>query len=407
MVDFAAIRAHRGSQNNGFEELVVQLVRRRPPIGRKAFRRIEGAGGDAGVEAMWLMNDGSAIGIQAKFFLRVRDIDWTQIDESVTATLKSRREVTVYRIALACDLTDKGGTKGQGKTGWAAWDVRVKRWEAEALALGRSVSFEPITASDLVDWLGQPSAAGLAGYWFGTDVLAPPWFAEQVRVASADLGERYTPEQHVVVAASLAFDGIARTATLRSRLLQAVEATWKHSVAARAAGLSDHVKEAAERAEQALKRVHTIADAMGSGGQRIGSAMTGRHRIMVASARAWSHLDASRPEGVRLRFPTPELIRLMGLKAPSPRSPHAARNSAGRNVIVHEGDEEGSFSVSVLRESFERLLREQELGCLWFVFGERSAWPTGGHDQSTRRWFGSLIRLDGDKTRRLDWETPW
>lgn len=261
MVDFNSIRPHRGSQNNGFEELVVQLARRHPPLDAKEFRRIEGAGGDAGVEALWLKNDGSALGIQAKYFLRVRDIDWEQIDESVAATLKHRPEVNVYQVAIACDLTDKGGAKGQGRTGWVAWDERVKRWESAALALGRKVSFEPITASNLIDWLGQPNAAGLARYWFGSDVLSLPWFASHVRIASADLGERYTPDHHVVVAASLAFDGLARTRTLRTRLLRAVEATWKHRVLPSVA-LEDGVREEAEWVDRALKRVHVIADAV-------------------------------------------------------------------------------------------------------------------------------------------------
>jgi hypothetical protein len=183
--------------------------------------------------------------------------------QSVAATLKHRADVNVYRIAIACDLTDKGGVKGQGKTGWSAWDERVKRWEAEALALGRKVLFEPITASDLIDWLGQPSAAGLARYWFGKDVLSPLWFAQQIRVASADLGERYTPDQHVDVAASLAFEGLARTASLRTRLLRAVEATWKHRIEFLSATPVDEVWEAAARANDALKRVHAIADAIG------------------------------------------------------------------------------------------------------------------------------------------------
>jgi hypothetical protein len=262
MIDFAAIRPHRNSQNNGFEELVVQLARRYPPLGAKSFRRIEGAGGDAGVEALWLMHDGSAIGLQAKYFLRVRDIDWTQIDKSVTATLENRPEVNVYRIAIACDLTDKGGAKGQGRTGWAAWNDRAKRWEAEARALGRTVTFEPITVSNLVDWLAQPNAAGLARYWFGVDVLGLQWFADQVRIASADLGERYTPDQHVVVAASLAFDGIARTASLRSRFHETVQATWKRNVAVRSEDISNDVREAAENAGHALKQVHALADAV-------------------------------------------------------------------------------------------------------------------------------------------------
>ena len=107
MVDFAFIRTHRGSQNNGFEELVVQLARRRPPSGAKEFRRIEGAGGDAGVEALWLLNDGSEIGIQTKYFLRVRDIDWAQVDKSVKTTLQP--VLKVMRRAVAFGLDERGG----------------------------------------------------------------------------------------------------------------------------------------------------------------------------------------------------------------------------------------------------------------------------------------------------------
>src|ERR1700730_8678441 len=97
MVDFASIRAYRGSQHTGFEELVVQLAHRRPPIGAREFRRVEGAGGDAGVEALWLLHDGSEIGIQAKYFLRVRDIDWAQIDK------RAPMPGGGYELALACD----------------------------------------------------------------------------------------------------------------------------------------------------------------------------------------------------------------------------------------------------------------------------------------------------------------
>ncbi len=260
MVDFATIRSHRGSQNNAFEELVVQLARRRPPQGAKSFRRIEGSWWRCRSRGPLAKADGSAVGIQAKYFLRVRDIDWTQINESVATTLKERPEVRIYNIALACDLTDKGGAKGRGKSGWAAWDDHVKHWTDQALHLGRTISFEPVTASDIVDWLGQPNAAGLARYWFNKDILTLPWFSERVRIASADLGERYTPSHHVTVNASLAFDGAARTATLRSRLLKSVEATWKHRAVRESTAVSDEVQEAAGKASLALKAVHRLVD---------------------------------------------------------------------------------------------------------------------------------------------------
>ena len=258
MIDFASIRAHRGSQHTGFEELVVQLARRRAPIGAKEFRRIEGAGGDAGAEALWLLHDGSETAIQAKYFLRARDIDWAQIDKSVETTLKKRPNVAVYRIAFACDLTDKGGSNGQGRTGWKSWNAHAGRWRQKAKVLGRSIEFEPITASDLVDWIIQPSAVGLARYWFGTEVLSSDWFSRQVRVASADLGEKYTPQQHVVVTASLAFDGLARSQAVRSRIREAVKATWKFSVVEKYPGCSQAVHGASTKAADILARVHSI-----------------------------------------------------------------------------------------------------------------------------------------------------
>jgi hypothetical protein len=258
MIDFTNIRPHRGSQNLAFEELVVQLARRRPPTEAKQFRRIEGAGGDAGAEALWILHDGSEIGLQAKYFLRVRDIDWSQIDKSVKTTLAKRPNVRVYRIAFACDLTDKGGAKGQGKSGWTTWQAYEARWQAKAKALGRSINFEPITASNLIDWIAQPSAAGLARYWFGTDFLSLEWFAQQVHIASADLGERYTPKQHVRVTASLVFDGLARSPAVRARVHEALRAVRKHNIPARDATFSDAVQKASKTSADALTRVYSI-----------------------------------------------------------------------------------------------------------------------------------------------------
>jgi hypothetical protein len=97
----------------------------------------------------------------------------------------------------------------------------------------------------------------------------------------------------------------------------------------------------------------------------------------------------------------------MGLEPPSPHSPDEAKDSSGRTVIIHRGDDSGSHAVLVRRDDFERFLLHRNLGCLWFVSGERSAWPNGNHDGSTRRWFGSLVQFDGSKTNRFDWETPW
>ena len=79
-INFENIRPYDGHKWKGFEELVCQLARRERP----GLRRVEGAGGDAGVEAYWLGADGSKIGFQAKYFTKAANIDWRQVDRSVS-----------------------------------------------------------------------------------------------------------------------------------------------------------------------------------------------------------------------------------------------------------------------------------------------------------------------------------
>jgi hypothetical protein len=69
-MDYRRIRGMDSGQRLAFEELVCQLARREPPAADAEFRRIEGAGGDGGIEAYWLLSDGSEIGYQAKYYLK-------------------------------------------------------------------------------------------------------------------------------------------------------------------------------------------------------------------------------------------------------------------------------------------------------------------------------------------------
>ena len=64
-MDYRRIRGMDSGQRLAFEELVCQLARREPPAADAEFRRIEGAGGDGGIEAYWLLSDGSEGGYQA------------------------------------------------------------------------------------------------------------------------------------------------------------------------------------------------------------------------------------------------------------------------------------------------------------------------------------------------------
>ena len=211
-IDFRNIRPLNGDRRKGFEELVCQLARREKNRGAREFHRVEGAGGDAGVEAYWIFEDGSKHGYQAKYFLATKEIDWSQIDKSVKTALEQNPELTKYTIAIACDLTDRSGKLGKGKTGWEHWEGHKSKWKQWANSKGVPLDFIPWTKSVIIDRLAANTAnRGLILFWFNANIFDKTWFRSFFEHAKADLGERYQPEDHVEVWLARAFDGLARS----------------------------------------------------------------------------------------------------------------------------------------------------------------------------------------------------
>lgn len=93
MRDFSKIHPFAHGQRMSFEELVCQLARHESFPDGSIYKRVEGAGGDGGVEAYWTKPNGKKTGYQAKYFLRSGDIDWEQIDKSVTQAIAIHPEL--------------------------------------------------------------------------------------------------------------------------------------------------------------------------------------------------------------------------------------------------------------------------------------------------------------------------
>ena len=219
-IDFTKIRGDMPEgQRGAFEELVCQLARSRAPD-PKAFRRIEGAGGDAGVECVHHTSRGGIVGYQAKYYTRVREIDWKAIDGSMNAALTTYPQLVTYVIAIACDFTGlrrvKGGMISDGT--WGEWDRHVAKWQTEASNEGRSVEFVPWTAHELRSLLLGNELAGLRAYWFGETEFSHDWFRTQVELAVAALDERYNPNDHVEVTLEFLFEFIIRHPKAREYL---------------------------------------------------------------------------------------------------------------------------------------------------------------------------------------------
>lgn len=216
-MDYRRIRGMDSGQRLAFEELVCQLARREPPAADAEFRRIEGAGGDGGIEAYWLLSDGSEVGYQAKYYTKSADINWANIDDSVRRALETHPGLSRYIVALPCDLTDKTGKQGGGNTGWERWHSRKETW-GKLVAPGKHVDFIAWTASEITDRLTHPNAEGLRRYWFGDVEFSPKWFSDHIDLAVKSLDERYHPEDHVEVGIERIFKVILRDDSIVSEI---------------------------------------------------------------------------------------------------------------------------------------------------------------------------------------------
>lgn len=223
MLDFETIIAEKSGQRDTFEQLVCQILRRIPPHAEAVYRRIHGAGGDGGVEAVWVLPDKSEQGVQAKFYTKASRIDWSAIDKSVAAALKTHPALTKLYIAIACPFTGATGRKtssgSPAQNAWDRWTERQAKWTAKAAAMGRTVTFEAWTTSDLEELLMDPKCVGLKEYWFGEIGLSPDWLKAHAARTMAALDDRYHPEDHVDVDVRRVFDGLLRTDRFREKAL--------------------------------------------------------------------------------------------------------------------------------------------------------------------------------------------
>ena len=185
------------------------------------YKRVDGAGGDGGVEAYWTKPNGKKTGYQAKFFLRSGDINWAQIDGSVTQALKTHPELERYIVALPCDLTSRTGRKGYGKTGWEHWDSWVEKWKAHAYSVGvKDIEFRLWTNSDLISRLAPNDTEGLRDFFFGEVHFDIQWFQNKLEESLKDLGERFHPEDHVDLRIERLFAIVARAPIFRDELAE-------------------------------------------------------------------------------------------------------------------------------------------------------------------------------------------
>jgi len=190
-IKFSEIRTLEGKQDKGFEELCVQLLPML--VGERFLRidRIEGRGGDGGVEAIALTASGQHVGLQSKFFSKLDATQWRQVDDSVKTAIDKHPELTRYVVCVPLDRTP-----GQLKK----WTALVASWRA----LNSALLVEWFGYSELLGYLLKPEASHLLTYWFSCPQFSLEWVSRQTEIAIGQLHDRYTPKLHQNTSAEVA-----------------------------------------------------------------------------------------------------------------------------------------------------------------------------------------------------------
>lgn len=227
-LDFHRLRAHRGSQAFGFEELLRQSLILDPPAGCQRLEH-KGAGADGGVEVLAHMADGSAVGYQSKYFIETfAAAQIAQIRESFRQALTAYPQMTRYVVAIPRNLSGSPGRQSMRRR----WDEFAAAAVDEAIAVGRTLDIELWDASALTARLlrNDPRHAGLRLFFFDDLVLTENWHRDRFAATRAELADRYLPDDHVDVEAQSLLDLISRNGNFTGRVKR-LQAAWRETSA--------------------------------------------------------------------------------------------------------------------------------------------------------------------------------
>ena len=212
ILDWNGIRALDGRQDKGFEELCAQLARAERPSGSEFVRK---GTPDAGVECYAILSDDSEWAWQSKYFNRLGDSQWSQIDESVKTALAKHPKLVRYFVCVPLDRPD-ARREGQ-KSAKERWDERVAKWSEWAAELNMSVKFIYWGSHELLEFLAQSRHVGRVQFWFDVQGFDTPWFRVRLDEALGTAGPRYTPEHRVELPIAQKFEAFGRTSRFFDR----------------------------------------------------------------------------------------------------------------------------------------------------------------------------------------------
>jgi|GEM_PF-3593583 len=200
-MEIARLNNYNSSLDEAFEALSVQLFQRylyrtfSDQVGY--FSVVNGAGGDGGVEAYAVLNDGQIVGVQAKYFLSsLTKNQLKQIEHSIRTAKEVRNDLKRYIVCLPRKkFSEKKGRNGEL--------IKVSE-ERKVLSLAAKIKTELADLEiefwfedRLVTELGEAGNDGIKRFWFEKEEIAMDTLKTRFDLAKAGwLNERYVPDLH-------------------------------------------------------------------------------------------------------------------------------------------------------------------------------------------------------------------
>lgn len=198
-MDWKNFNTHDESPNDAFETMCNLLfnkwVYRKYNTKIMHFMYVNGDGGDGGVEAYCMLENGDYIGVQAKWFIeRMNASQFTQIQNSLDTAISIRPSLKKYIVCVPRDFTSKKRVRG----GNIAANTEDDLWQDFI-----SKNKDEYPSVDIILWdkttiqsrLNEAECEGIYKYWFDKSVVLESEIMNSYNKAISGWGQtRYIPD---------------------------------------------------------------------------------------------------------------------------------------------------------------------------------------------------------------------
>lgn len=200
-MDWTRFNSHGESDNRAFEIMCNLLFEAwckqtyKERIVRFSF--VNGAGGDGGVEAYCLLDNGNIVGVQSKWFpKKIENAQIQQIESSIETAKSVRPKLSAYVLCIPRDLGSKKNVKG----GKVAQNTEADKWAAlvdKYKGLYSDLEIFLWDETRLQEKLLQPETQGAYKYWFENTVIFDQQFdLAYYKAINGWANHKYLPEIH-------------------------------------------------------------------------------------------------------------------------------------------------------------------------------------------------------------------